>query len=267
MKQIFIIFFILTAFASCSVYFLFYFIQTSFLRQLLAVSAVDYGSTCVTSLDKTFKIKLTLDSKLSATEKIEASLAPSIDNPQAENTFEYSYTESGDAPAETIELTTNSNSTPLAGPYKLTGGKYTDTQPQTTELKLPTNSLKYTPEFKLDTTQTASQEIDVSQTDKKTFVVKFNPAFTEVPKIFTTKDSDKEITCTADKDNKILTCTPSTTNMEEGKEYKVAFQQACDGAKVETGVTVKATKLTNSTTDASYMKISQLILFIGLFLL
>ena len=52
--------------------------------------------------------------------------------------------------------------------------------------------------------------------------------------------------------------------MEEGKEYKIAFQQACEGAKIETGVTVKATKLPNS---ASHMNLTLLILLIELFLL
>ena len=54
---------------------------------------------------------------------------------------------------------------------------------------------------------------------------------------------------------------------EEGKEYKIAYQKACDGEKTTTGITVKATKLTNSTTGASFMKISQIMFFVGLFLL
>ena len=182
--------------------------------------------------------------------------------------FDYSFEEPGTEPAEKVELTTNSKSTPLPGMYKLTDGKVTvKLTSQSTPLTFPTHSLKYTPEFKLDATQTASQEIDVSKDDKKTFVVKFDPAFEETPKIFTATDSDKEITCTADKDNKVLTCTPTTTNMEEGKEYKIAYQKACDGEKTTTGITVKATKLTSSTTGASYMEISQLLLFVGIFLL
>lgn len=243
--------------------------QKLFLRQLEApsVSKLDYGATCVTTLDKNLKITLTLSQALKENEKIEASFAPNVEKPSEDNTFAYSFTETRENKTTTVELSTLDTKTAVAGTYKLIKGKYTDDAQQQSNLELPTDTLKYTPEFKLDTTQTTTQEIDVSQTDKKTFAIKFNPAFTEVPKIFTAKDSDKEITCTADKDNKVLTCTPSTTNMEEGKEYKVAFQQACEGAKVETGVTVKATKLTNSTTDASYMRISQLLLFIGLFLL
>lgn len=157
---------------------------------------------------------------------------------------------------------TNTESTAIEGTYKVGGGKYTAVGGAAENIEIPDNSLTFTKEYELDE-QTTAQEIDVSKDDKKTFSVKFKNAFTTAPKIYPDKDSDKEISCTADKDNKVLTCTPTTTNMTEGKKYNIVFAQACSGTKTDTKITVTATKLSSS----SYMKVSQIILLAGLILL
>lgn len=227
------------------------------------VSNINFGATCTTNITS-LKIALTIEPFLHLQDKIEASLSPDVDTPDPSNIFEFSYTEAESKGNTTIYLSTTNSKNAKFGTYVLKNGKIIYYGLQAINLDLPANSIKYTTLFSLDATQIISQEIDISQKDKKAFVVKFEPAFSEAPKIFATTDSDKEITCTADKDNKVLTCTPTTTNMEEGKEYKIAFQQACEGAKIETGVTVKATKLPNS---ASHMNLTLLILLIELFLL
>ena len=250
MKQIAILFLAFTAFAACG---------TNFLRNLaVSVTGVKLGDekTCVTELTKAFKIQLTLSEGLANGKVIAAKFQPDVTSPAAANIFDYTYTESAASnPPTTITLTsTSTSSTALPGTYKLADAKH-----NTTALTLPTNSLTYTPEFSFKKdSQTAAQKVDTSKDDAKTFVVKFEAAFTEVPKIFPNTTATTAVTCSAAEDKKSVTCTPTSAVMEDGKDYKIAYQKACDGDKVETGITV-------SYSAASFTKYSFLLL--GLFLL
>ena len=249
MKQIAILFLAFTAFAACG---------TNFLRNLApSVTGVTFGDekTCVTELTKAFKIKLTLSEGLANGKVIAAKFQPDVTSPAAANIFDYTYTESAASnPPTTITLTSSTSSTALPGKYKLA-----DATHDKTALDLPTNSLTYTPEFSFKKeSQTAAQKVDTSKDDAKTFVVKFEAAFTEVPKIFPNTTATTAVTCSAAEDKKSVTCTPTSAVMEDGKDYKIAYQKACDGDKVETGITV-------SYSAASFTKYSFLLL--GLFLL
>ena len=249
MKQFAILFLAFTAFAACG---------TNFLRNLaVSVTGVKLGDekTCVTELTKAFKIQLTLSEGLANGKVIAAKFQPDVTSPAAANVFDYTYTESAASnPPKTITLTSSSSSTALPGKYKLA-----DATHDKTALDLPTNSLTYTPEFSFKKeSQTAAQKVDTSKDDAKTFVVKFEAAFTEVPKIFPNTTATTAVTCSAAEDKKSVTCTPNSSVMEDGKDYKIAYQKACDGDKVETGITV-------SYSAASFTKYSFLLL--GLFLL
>lgn len=250
MKQIAILFLAFTAFAACG---------TNFLRNLApSVTGVKLGDekTCVTELTKAFKITLTLSEGLAKDKVIAAKFQPDVTSPEAENIFAYSYTESADPGpgSKTITLASSTSSTALPGKYKLA-----DAELKSAPLDLPTNSLTYTPEFSFKKeSQTAAQKVDTSKDDAKTFVVKFEAAFTEVPKIFPNTTATTAVTCSAAEDKKSVTCTPNSSVMEDGKDYKIAYQKACDGDKVETGITV-------SYSAASFTKYSFLLL--GLFLL
>ena len=250
MKQIAILFLAFTAFAACG---------TNFLRNLaVSVTGVKLGDekTCVTELTKAFKIQLTLSEGLLKDKVIAAKFQPDVTSPEPENIFAYSYTETADPGpgSKTITLTSSTSSTALPGKYKLA-----DATHDKTALDLPTNSLTYTPEFSFKKeSQTAAQKVDTSKDDAKTFVVKFEAAFTEVPKIFPNTTATTAVTCSAADDKKSVTCTPTSAVMEDGKDYKIAYQKACDGDKVETGITV-------SYSAASFTKYSFLLL--GLFLL
>ena len=250
MKQIAILFLAFTAFAACG---------TNFLRNLApSVTGVTLGdeSTCVTELTEDFAIQLTLSEGLVKDDTITANFQPDVTSPAAANVFEYGYKETADpGPGQkTITLSSVSSSTALPGTYKLADAKH-----NTTALTLPTNSLTYTPEFSFKKeSQTAAQKVDTSKDDAKTFVVKFEAAFTEVPKIFPNTTATTAVTCSAAEDKKSVTCTPNSSVMEDGKDYKIAYQKACDGEKVETGITV-------SYSAASFTKYSFLLL--GLFLL
>lgn len=249
MKQIAILFLAFTAFAACG---------TNFLRNLApSVTGVKLGDekTCVTELTKAFKITLTLSEGLKQNDDITANFQPDVTSPAPTNVFVYSYTESATAnPPKTITLSSSTSSTALPGKYKLA-----DAELKSAPLDLPTNSLTYTPEFSFKKeSQTAAQKVDTSKDDAKTFVVKFEAAFTEVPKIFPNTTATTAVTCSAAEDKKSVTCTPNSSVMEDGKDYKIAYQKACDGDKVETGITV-------SYSAASFTKYSFLLL--GLFLL
>ena len=251
MKQIAILFLAFTAFAACG---------TNFLRNLDAtVTGVKLGDekTCVTELTKALKITLTLSEGLAKGKVIAAKFQPDATSPAAANIFDYGYTEAADPGpgSKTITLTSSTSSTALPGKYKLADA----TLDGTTDLTLPDNSLTYTPEFSFKKeSQTAAQKVDTSKDDAKTFVVKFEAAFTEVPKIFPNTTATTAVTCSAAEDKKSVTCTPNSSVMEDGKDYKIAYQKACDGDKVETGITV-------SYSAASFTKYSFLLL--GLFLL
>ena len=251
MKQIAILFLAFTAFAACG---------TNFLRNLGAtVTGVKLGDekTCVTEAPtKDFVIQLTLSEGLTKDNKITAKFQPDVTSPEAENIFDYGYTEAADPGpgSKTITLTSSTSSTALPGKYKLAGAEL-----KSAPLDLPKNSLTYTPEFSFKKeSQTAAQKVDTSKDDAKTFVVKFEAAFTEVPKIFPNTTATTAVTCSAAEDKKSVTCTPNSSVMEDGKDYKIAYQKACDGDKVETGITV-------SYSAASFTKYSFLLL--GLFLL
>lgn len=232
----------------------------AFLRNLVEVSAVKFGANdvkCVTALTNTLAIKLTLDAGLSQNDAIAAKFQPDVTSPEADNVFDYTYSESlASGAPKTITLTSSStSSTALPGTYKLANAKLNTA----TTLTLPDNSLTYTPEFSFKKdSQTAAQKVDTSKDDAKTFVVKFEAAFTEVPKIFPNTTATTAVTCSAAEDKKSVTCTPTSAVMEDGKDYKIAYQKACDGDKVETGITV-------SYSAASFTKYSFLLL--GLFLL
>ena len=230
----------------------------AFLRNLVEVSAVKFGAEdvkCVTALTNTLAIKLTLDAGLSENAVIAANFQPDVTSPASANIFEYGYKETAASnPPKTITLISSSSSTALPGKYKLTGATLSSAA-----LTLPENSLTYTPEFSFKKeSQTAAQKVDTSKDDAKTFVVKFEAAFTEVPKIFPNTTATTAVTCSAAEDKKSVTCTPNSSVMEDGKDYKIAYQKACDGEKVETGITV-------SYSAASFTKYSFLLL--GLFLL
>ena len=231
----------------------------AFLRNLVEVSAVKFGAEdvkCVTALTNTLAIKLTLDAGLVKDDTITANFQPDVTSPASTNVFAYEYTETAATGPTTITLaSTSTGKNALPGTYKLADAKFKST----TALALPTNSLTYTPEFSFKKdSQTAAQKVDTSKDDAKTFVVKFEAAFTEVPKIFPNTTATTAVTCSAAEDKKSVTCTPNSSVMEDGKDYKIAYQKACDGDKVETGITV-------SYSAASFTKYSFLLL--GLFLL
>lgn len=104
------------------------------------------------------------------------------------------------------------------------------------------NSWEFVEDFALADSQTTSQEVDSKSDDKKTFTVALKNAMTGTvaPKIYTNAtETAKEVPCALDTEKKNIVCTPTTTQMESGKEYTVQYKKACATSFTSTGITVK----------------------------
>lgn len=104
------------------------------------------------------------------------------------------------------------------------------------------NSWEFVEDFALAESQTTSQEVDSKSDDKKTFTVALKTAMTGnvAPKIYTNAtETAKEVPCALDTEKKNIVCTPTTTQMESGKEYTVQYKKACEPSFTSTGITVK----------------------------
>ena len=104
------------------------------------------------------------------------------------------------------------------------------------------NSWEFVEDFALADSQTTSQEVDSKSDDKKTFTVALKAAMTGTvaPKIYTNAtETAKEVPCALDTEKKNIVCTPTTTQMESGKEYTVQYKKACATSFTSTGITVK----------------------------
>ena len=85
--------------------------------------------------------------------------------------------------------------------------------------------------------QTASQEVDTSNTEKNSFKIIFKTEPSAVPQIFANSTVTTPLAgCTIDTtDKKMVVCKPTATEMSEG-EYKIHYLKGC--TKTDTGVTV-----------------------------
>ena len=130
-----------------------------------------------------------------------------------------------------------------------------------TILTVEAKSVRYTPEYEFKKeSQIVTQDVDSTSTDKNSFIVKFEKAFySDIPKIYSTMTSTSFISCTAIDDNKSLKCIPDSNTMIDGNSYKIVYQKACDGDKVETGITINYS-------NSNYMKYTGIFIILGLFL-
>lgn len=237
MKQAFLIILGLVAMTTCS-----------FLRNLAPTTINAVSPTCFTSVGD---ITVTLDAAPTATDVISFTLTSS--SGQAENNFAYSGTATSSSTTLTCS-TTETTKTPYVGDYTITSLKLNNTA-----ITDPANTIKTTyAKDLLSSDQTTPQTVDPDSDDKKTFFINFS-TFTAgtTPKIYASTTATTALTCEANADLNKLTCTPKSTEMEDGKTYNIAYDNAC-GVKTETGVTVKYG-------SSSFLKYSFFLL--GLFLL
>lgn len=98
---------------------------------------------------------------------------------------------------------------------------------------------KYIEEYKVATTQSkTTQEVD-SKSDKaeeKQFIVDLAEEFAGSVFFYPNSTCTQPISCTASK--KVVTCTPTTADMENDKEYDIYYQSGCEAA-AKAGIKVK----------------------------
>ena len=98
---------------------------------------------------------------------------------------------------------------------------------------------KFIEEYKVAKTQSkTSQEVD-SKSDKaeeKQFVVDLDEEFAGSVFFYPNSTCTQPISCTASK--KVVTCTPTTADMENDKEYEIYYQAGCEDA-AKAGIKVK----------------------------
>lgn len=98
---------------------------------------------------------------------------------------------------------------------------------------------KFVEEYKVAKTQSkTSQEVD-SKSDKaeeKQFVVDLDEEFAGSVFFYPNSTCTQPISCTASK--KVVTCTPTTADMENDKEYEIYYQAGCEDA-AKAGIKVK----------------------------
>ena len=88
--------------------------------------------------------------------------------------------------------------------------------------------------------QTASQEVEKDNDDKKSFTVILVSA-DAAPALYSSKnETAKALTgCVLADDGKNITCTPAKGEMEDGEEYTIYYKVPCSNDFSETGVKVK----------------------------
>ena len=221
----------------------------SFLRNLATVTEVSFGEkNCWTSLGS---IKLTFDAAV--TGEIKLNLESQVTG--ATSNFEYTGTLATEATTITLTAPTG---TPTVGDYKVKTITVATNAATISETDL---TVAFEQSATVKAGQTTDVDVDADSTDKKTFKVEFEPAFTTVPKIYANTTATTAITCTPAEDKKSVTCTPTSKEMDNG-EHKIAVAAACDGAKTEIGFKVKFVS-----SDSSSFLTAKIALLIGLFLL
>ena len=206
--------------------------SNTFLRNLEAVTvSAATGSGCFTTIPTT----ITLTGKIAATK---TNVAATLTLKSGENTITLS------CASKEIDTTdtqypctyTAPQTAPKFGEYTI--NSVTTTTDTTFTLSDTVKALKYNyvEAYTVKATQSkASQEVDSKSDDKKTFTVELDDTPSAV-NFFSDSAATKKISCSVA--NKVATCTPTSTEMEDGKSYDIYSKAGCADA-TKTGVNVK----------------------------
>lgn len=207
--------------------------SNTFLRNLEAVTvSAATGSGCFTTIPTT----ITLTGKIAATK---TNVAATLTLKSGENTITLS------CASKEIDTTdtqypctyTAPQTAPKFGEYTI--NSVTTTTDTTFTLSDTVKALKYNyvEAYTVKATQSkASQEVDSKSDDKKTFTVELDDTPSAV-NFFSDSAATKKISCSVA--NKVATCTPTSTEMEDGKSYDIYSKAGCAESATKTGVTVK----------------------------
>lgn len=207
--------------------------SNTFLRNLEAVTvSAATGSGCFTTIPTT----ITLTGKIAATK---TNVAATLTLKSGENTITLS------CASKEIDTTdtqypctyTAPQTAPKFGEYTI--NSVTTTTDTTFTLSDTVKALKYNyvEAYTVKATQSkASQEVDSKSDDKKTFTVELDDTPSAV-NFFSDSAATKKISCSVA--TKVATCTPTSTEMEDGKSYDIYSKAGCAESATKTGVNVK----------------------------
>ena len=209
--------------------------SNTFLRNLEAVTvSAATGSGCFTTIPTT----ITLTGKIAATAQ---NVAATLKLKSGENiiTLNCASTQIATTDTEYPCTYTAPQAAPKFGEYTIDSVTETTTTGTTFTLSDTVKGLKYNyvEAYTVKATQSkASQEVDSKSDDKKTFTVELDDTPSAV-NFFSDSAATKKISCSVA--NKVATCTPTSTEMEDGKSYDIYSKAGCAESATKTGVTVK----------------------------
>lgn len=209
--------------------------SNTFLRNLEAVTvSAATGSGCFTAIPTT----ITLTGKIAATAQ---NVAATLKLKSGENIITLNCASTQIATTDTSYPCTYTapQAAPKFGEYTIDSVTETTTTGTTFTLSDTVKGLKYNyvEAYTVKATQSkASQEVDSKSDDKKTFTVELDDTPSAV-NFFSDSAATKKISCSVA--NKVATCTPTSTEMEDGKSYDIYSKAGCAESATKTGVNVK----------------------------
>ena len=207
--------------------------SNTFLRNLEAVTvSAATGAGCFTAIPS-----ITLTGKIA---KTAATVAATLKLKSGENIITLNCASTQIATTDTQYPCTYTapQTAPKFGEYTIDSVTETTTTGATFTLSDTVKGLKYNyvEAYTVKATQSkASQEVDSKSDDKKTFTVELDDTPSAV-NFFSDSAATKKISCSVA--NKVATCTPTSTEMEDGKSYDIYSKAGCADA-TKTGVNVK----------------------------
>ena len=208
--------------------------SNTFLRNLEAVTvSAATGAGCFTAIPS-----ITLTGKIA---KTAATVAATLKLKSGENiiTLNCASTQIGTADTSYPCTYTAPQAAPKFGEYTINSVTETTTTGTTFTLSDTVKGLKYNyvEAYTVKATQSkASQEVDSKSDDKKTFTVELDDTPSAV-NFFSDSAATKKISCSVA--TKVATCTPTSTEMEDGKSYDIYSKAGCAESATKTGVNVK----------------------------
>ena len=206
--------------------------SNTFLRNLEAVTvSAATGAGCFTAIPS-----ITLTGKIA---KTAATVAATLKLKSGENIITLNCASTQIATTDTQYPCTYTAppTAPKFGEYTI--NSVTTTTDTTFTLSDTVKALKYNyvEAYTVKATQSkASQEVDSKSDDKKTFTVELDDTPSAV-NFFSDSAATKKISCSVA--NKVATCTPTSTEMEDGKSYDIYSKAGCAESATKTGVNVK----------------------------
>ena len=221
---------------------LFFFVNSSFLRDLgkVTISGATLGTECVEKAASiALNLTLTASAEFNSTDDGEFQVVLSGGN----NTISSECTLENN----TVFTCTDALTNPAAGTYTLKSLTETSTSAasdvNTYEFADSASvAFMIAETVALAAEQETAQTVDLKDNNKKTFKIALdaNATVTEVPAVFAGNDAKIPLSaCTLNKEDKVVTCSPTKDEMEDGEKYKIYYNKGCTKTDTKIEVTFK----------------------------